>query len=489
MKTKFIKLLFLAMTTSMLWSCNDDDGGDNPPPAGGGNNTGCTTPTKLVNFKFTGIGNSDTQNEKIKWFKDTIYILNGFVFLNSGDTLEIEPGTIIKANPGAGAEASALIIARGAYIDARGTAAEPIIFTSVQDNICRTTGNASTPNLAKSARGLWGGLIILGRAAINTSSGTAQIEGIPTSEARGQYGGSVNNDNSGIVRYVSLRHGSTNIGAGNEINGLTMGGVGNGTTIEYVEVFAMDDDGFEWFGGTVNSKYLASVYSQDDAFDWDFGWRGQNQFWYGYQEPGFTGSDRGFEADGWASNNATTTNWSYPSIHNMTLIGQGTGGTGSGNAAFFFTEGTGVDLNNSIIGNFRNGLQTAQISSSTNNNISDRLASGDFKIKNSVLFGLTSGWSANSTLDSVVAGSDPNATAVRNMLKDAANANQATNITTSLAIPFNPVFSSISKTAAGIPTSAVNGFTYSNVTYVGAFGTGESWLKGWSAATRYGIIP
>jgi hypothetical protein len=131
-------------------------------------------------------------------------------------------------------------------------------------------GNGETPETS----GLWGGLIILGRAPISASANEIQIEGIPTTDMNGLYGGSIANDNSGIIKYVSIRHGGANIGNGNEINGLTLGGVGNGTIIENVEIVGNQDDGVEFFGGTVNVKNLLVWNSGDDAVDVDQSWGG-----------------------------------------------------------------------------------------------------------------------------------------------------------------------------------------------------------------------
>ncbi|MCB0260439.1 MAG: T9SS C-terminal target domain-containing protein, partial [Calditrichaeota bacterium] len=141
--------------------------------------------------------------------------------------------------------------------------------------------DVSDPNdLDLNTRGLWGGVILLGKARINTTLGEGQIEGIPTTEPRGAYGGNDDNDNSGVVRYVSIRYGGTDIGANNEINGLTFGAVGRGTVVEYVEVFNNKDDGYEWFGGTVRTRYLVSAFNGDDCFDYDEGFRGYGQFWF-----------------------------------------------------------------------------------------------------------------------------------------------------------------------------------------------------------------
>jgi len=218
------------------------------------------------------------------WDAKKVWILGGRIFVTSGATLTIEPGTIIKGEAGAGASATALVIARGGKINAAGTATKPIIFTSIADKLSIAdiaAGKFASPNLLPEVNGLWGGLIILGKAKISASeSGTTtqktevQIEGIPTSDPNGLYGGSDDADNSGVLKYVSVRHGGTEIGAGNEINGITFGGVGSGTVVENIEVIGNQDDGIEWFGGTVNCKNVAVWNVGDDGLDTDQAYRG-----------------------------------------------------------------------------------------------------------------------------------------------------------------------------------------------------------------------
>ena len=233
------------------------------------------------------VGNSNkiiTQNitANTTWYADTVYQLGGRIAVVDGVTLTIEPGTVIKGEAGTGANATALLIARGGKLIAEGTASAPIIFTTVADEITPELvqmGHLESPNLDPTVQGLWGGVIVLGRAPISASNSTGdksevQIEGIPTSDANGLYGGTIAEDNSGILRYVSIRHGGTNIGSGNEINGLTLGGVGSGTTIEHIEVVSNQDDGIEWFGGTVNVQNVVVWNVGDDAIDTDQSWGG-----------------------------------------------------------------------------------------------------------------------------------------------------------------------------------------------------------------------
>ena len=273
---------------------------------------GCTDPNAVNynekakkddgNCKYT---NADDENviyissnitNNTTWQNDKIYILTSRIAVTNGATLTIEPGTIIKGEAGTGANATALIIARGAKLHAEGTANQPIIFTSIADEI--THGQIASPNLDPTMNGLWGGLIILGNAPISADAPTAQIEGIPASDPNGLYGGSNANDNSGIIKYVSIRHGGANIGEGNEINGMTLGGVGNGTTIENIEVVGNQDDGVEFFGGTVNVKNLVVWNVGDDAIDTDQAYAGTLDNFIVLCMPGSNPTDHALEIDG-----------------------------------------------------------------------------------------------------------------------------------------------------------------------------------------------
>ena len=283
------------------------------------------------------------------WTANNTYILDGMVFVNSGDELTIEPGTIIKGMPGSGAEASALIVARGGKINAVGTQENPIIFTFEQDAL-----DGSTPYNTK---GQWGGVIILGNAQLNSSPGETQIEGIPDTESRGLYGGNDDLDNSGTMTYVSIRHGGTDIGAGNEINGLTLGGVGSQTTLEYIEVIANADDGVEFFGGTASIKYVLTAFCGDDSFDYDEGWRGYGQFWCTVQEEG--DGDRGGEHDG-GTDPEDGLPYAHPIISNATYIGQG---TSAGKRAITLRDNAGGEYHKSIFFNWGKGIDIENLAS------------------------------------------------------------------------------------------------------------------------------
>lgn len=276
----------------------------------------------------------------VTWKKDKEYIIEGFVFVNDGQTLTIEPGTVVRFKAGEGENASALIVSRGGKIMAEGTADDPIIFTAESDDLILS--------VEKQQRGLWGGLIILGNAPINLKGGESIIEGIPYSEPRGVFGGPDENDDSGVLRYVSIRHGGTNIGDGNEINGLTLGGVGSKTVIDYVEIISNEDDGVEIFGGTVNLKHMVVSGCGDDAFDYDLGWNGNGQFWLAVQSENL--GDNIIEAGGGTDPVIGTPN-SLPDIFNATLVGNGN--NGDGGCLKFFNYAGGVLANSVLVNNNR----------------------------------------------------------------------------------------------------------------------------------------
>ena len=226
-----------------------------------------------------------------------IWTLDGRVFVKNGATLTIPAGTIIKAAGGTGTNASVLVVAQGASIQANGTAEAPIIMTSVADDI--EVGQLAGSNLDQNVRGLWGGLIVLGNAHVHgddpAGATTQQIEGIPADVAEGLFGGTDDTDSSGSITYLSVRHGGAEIGADNEINGITFGGVGNGTTVNHIEVVGNVDDGVEFFGGSVNATNVIVWGQGDDAVDIDMSYDGTIDNVMIIQEPA---GDHAMEIDG-----------------------------------------------------------------------------------------------------------------------------------------------------------------------------------------------
>ena len=260
MKNNNLITIILISTISLLsFSCKKPVDCGNPP---------CDDNLTINNIiEVSSNITSDTE-----WESDKIYLLTTRVSVESGNTLTIQPGTIIKGRSGTGVNATALLVSRGSKIIADGTIDNPIIFTTEVDKI--TSGEIVSPNLPSNLNGLWGGLIILGDAPISADAKSMQIEGIPVSDKNGLFGGDDETDNSGIIRYVSVRHGGANIGDANEINGITFGGVGSGTIVENIEVVANQDDGVEFFGGSVSVKNVVVWNNGDDALDTDMAWSG-----------------------------------------------------------------------------------------------------------------------------------------------------------------------------------------------------------------------
>ena len=311
----------------------------------------CRKTDYTIESKTEVITDNGSGTGTVFWSSDKEYLLEGFVFVNDGQVLTIEAGTVIRSKTGQGSSASALIVARGGQIIAQGTADKPIIFTVEGDDL-----QGSVPPEAK---GLWGGLIVLGAAPLNLSANEAHIEGIPLYEPRGTYGGFQEDDNSGVLSYISIRHSGTNIGEGNEINGLTLGGVGNQTIIDHIEVISCADDGFEIFGGSPNLRYVVAAFCGDDSFDYDIGYHGKGQFWFAFQEA--SQGDKLIEADG-GIDPITGTPLSNPNILNATMIGRG---NSFNQYIATFNRNAGGRLANSIFINQARGISIEYVEGSS----------------------------------------------------------------------------------------------------------------------------
>ena len=391
MKKFILSSLILAALTLSVTSCEDEtnaggvscfngimDGDETGVDCGGSCVPCATCDDGIKNGDETGIdcGGSNcapctgivTKSGQITsdetWIASNIYILAGKVVVDEGVTLTIEPGTIIKGQKGTGSLASALIVARGAKIMAEGTSEEPIIFTSIDDNI--EVGQQAGTNLNESNNGLWGGVLILGYAkgSFRGDVTEVQIEGIPAGDTFGLYGGDDDDDNSGVFKYVSIRHGGALIGEGNEINGLTLGSVGRGTVIDHVEVVANFDDGVEFFGGTVNASNLLVWAQGDDALDIDQAYAGTIE--NSLVILGET-SDHAFEIDGpegayeglFTINNTTIIgNMDTPGGEYADYRSRAMGSTNN-IYAYGFKESSDVELdNNGVSQNFLDGKLT-----------------------------------------------------------------------------------------------------------------------------------
>lgn len=341
------------------------------------------------------------------WTSGNVYYLRGQIFVKNGATLTIQPGTIIlgdKTATGAG-----LFICKGSKINAVGTEAQPIVFTSDQ-----TPGN----------RGLgdWGGVILMGQAGNNQPGGIAYIEGFAPS-ADTEFGGGTSpddNDNSGIMQYVRIEFGGYVYQPNKEINGLTFGSVGKSTVIDHIQVSFANDDAYEWFGGNVNCKYLVSYRNLDDDFDTDFGYSGQVQFGLSVRDPQIAdnpsvSTSEGFESDNDASG-STATPQTSAIFSNMTLIGPFRGNTASPIAAGYrrgarIRRNSGLKIFNSIFMDHDRGIHIDGALCEAN------ASSGNLKFMNNLMAGNTTGkvceknsgstfniwsWFASSSNDSLV---------------------------------------------------------------------------------------
>jgi len=259
----------------------------------------------LLNISFPQVALEGDITTDMTLTSGNTYLLKGFVRVKSGVTLTIQPGTVIY---GENVSRSSLIVQPGGKLMAIGTQENPIIFTSE----FRKAGASRPPTY-----GDWGGIIILGNARVNPSGGIAQIEG-----PGDVYGGTNDEENSGVIKYVRIEYPGIAFSPNNEINGLTFGGVGRGTTVDYVQVSFSGDDSYEWFGGTVNCKHLIAFKGWDDDFDTDFGFTGKLQFLVGIRDPQVADQSQsnGFESDNDGSGSVNTPLTS-PTWFNVTLIG------------------------------------------------------------------------------------------------------------------------------------------------------------------------
>lgn len=391
------------------------------------------------------------------------YLLRGFVNVNAPATLTIEPGTVIF---GEKSSKGTLIINRGAKINASGTADMPIVFTS---------------QLAPGQRGAgdWGGVIIAGRSSINVPGGTATIEG-GTGTIYG--GGSTpdDNDNSGVLRYVRIEFPGIAFLPDNEINGLTLGGVGRGTTIEYIQVSFSGDDAFEWFGGTVNARYLIAYRSVDDDFDTDFGYAGKVQFALGLRDPqlaDISGSN-GFESDndGTGTTNSPRT---QPLFSNVTLIGPMADTAASRNTNYrrgaHLRRSTLTSIYNSIVMGWPTGLLL------DGSNVVAACSTDVLQIRNSIWAGLRQGNAFTTTVASFDA-------AGWYTTASFGNRSYTQPVEVGLAAPFNldnpnpvPQTASPAATGASFTNARLSDPFFVVTTYVGAFApTGIRWDQGWA---------
>lgn len=348
-------LILMALFLLMAISCSDNNSVT-------GNENDIENPDGLIILR----GDLATQTLT----KDKKYLLEGQVFVRDGNTLTIEPGTVIFGDKRTRAT---LIIDKGGKIMADGTREEPIVFTSAQEPGVRDRGD-------------WGGLVILGRANVNQPS--PAIEGITPEVFFGTTGSTeFDDESSGILRFVRVEFGGIELSPNNETNSITMGGVGRGTIMEYNMVSFGGDDGFEWFGGTVNGKYFISHAMWDDDFDCDYGWSGNVQYGLVVRYPGFAdqSTSNGIECDN-GPNDTDVFPLTTGTFSNLTIIGPIKNGSTVGNSNY----GHAVDLRrrvsasifNSVFTGFPRGIRMNQPSVYSN------YSEGRGVLENNILVGL-----------------------------------------------------------------------------------------------------
>ena len=293
---------------------------------------------------------------------DTVYTIEGLLIVDAGGSLTVPAGTRVLGSTTV--QPSALIVRAGGQLFSNGTADAPVVFTSDKP-------------AGQRARGDWGGIVLNGRSLCNFPAGECVGEG-----NSGPYGGNVLDDDSGAIVYTRIEFAGFEVSFGNELNALTMNGVGSGTEIHHVQAHYGSDDGFEWFGGTVNAKYLLATGISDDSFDYSTGWQGKGQFWIAQQDP--NDADNGFEVDG-NEDNFDATPFTQPLLYNITLVGKGPGGAGGAagesTRGMLLRRGTAGDIFNAIIVGF--GTSGLDID---NAETVSRITSGDFSIQNSIVF-------------------------------------------------------------------------------------------------------
>lgn len=489
-KTKFYGCLgVLALAGTMFTACSDDDnnGGNEKPSAAvwtvnGGINA-CDhvlftesdkAGSKDVNDKGTQIGNGD--QEFVFTGKQTLkkgtYILKGWVYIADGAELTIEPGTVIKGDKDTKA---ALIAERGGKLIAQGSETQPIVFTSEQAAGSRRPGD-------------WGGIILCGKARTNATE--QQIEGGP----RTKHGGNDDNDNSGVLSYVRIEFAGYPFATDQEINGLTLGSVGKQTKIDHVQVSYSNDDSFEWFGGTVDCKYLIAYKGWDDDFDTDNGFSGHVQYGLSIRDPKIADKSmsNGFESD----NNAKGTNadpHTSAVFSNITFVGPKMGDKNFVNDASYITAGAYNPNNGSGLGRFQSGMQIRRDSHLSCFNsvvvgwpvglIVDKQLGDCQGAATNGLFKLQNLWFAN--LDAI--GTDEN-----KVLTDPNNESFSAKFF--LAQPGNKYSASADgwfdvtgyRPTAASPLLSAASFTdallagFEKVAYVGAFGNGADWTANWT---------
>ena len=446
-----------------------------------------------------------------------LYILDKKIYVPNGKSLTINPGVVIKARAYSTADSAvALVVSRGGKIFANGTESCQIVFTAEADPMDGT--------YALSNKGKWGGVAIAGKATNNlklspngpfsvgvagkicVADGLGTFEGFNSTNYKDQFGANLtagetfnDNDNSGIMTYVSIRHSGAILVLGGELNGLSLGSVGRATTIDHIEIVSCADDAIEMFGGTVNVKYYTTLFNNDDMYDYDLGYSGKSQFIFGIFASDTTVSadaDNAFEMDA-DDQKSNLLPRSHPVVYNATMIGNNKkvlSADNSGLSAFQAKELAEGEFYNSVFANFRYGLnlikavgtRTGGFEAYHNWASTGGNSTNSLKIKCNAFVGITKDIAIDKNAATAVSATDSAQFFTTDLNTSFASlpgfvptwaANFTTNTVTTKfdAVP-NPQITN----AVGCPTPTADGF-YSPVTYKGAFAaTGKNWLSNWA---------
>ena len=420
--------------TGALAACGDDESPTTPPPP--------ETDPMVVALEgdIGGIMRLDAH---------VTYTMQGVVTVLDGAELHIPAGTTILGSTEV--IPTALIVAQGGKLYSEGTADAPVVFTSANP-------------VGERRRGDWGGIAIFGYSNCNFGDDCV-AEGIGR-----PYGGTDTSDDSGVMTYTRVEYCGFEVTFGNELNCLTLNGVGSGTRLDHIQAHYGSDDGFEWFGGTVDLKYALATGISDDSFDYSTGWQGRGQFWIAQQDP--DDSDHGYEVDG-NEIDFDAEPFTEPTIYNVTLVGGGRAGGGGETRGMLHRRGTGGHIYNHIVVEMSDfGLDIDQ------DETIDRMDAGRFEIRNSIIFGNETNFRINDEQE----GEQPIDTESIFMTPEWNNQVADPDLANPLdrANPdFRPNPGSPARGAGADPPD--DGFFTTGIDYVGGVDPdGEEWYKGWT---------
>ena len=414
------------------------------------------TPSTGQVISISGDITSDT-----KWYGNARYLLSGFVYVKNNATLTIEPGTIIK---GVSGTKGTLIIEKGSKIMAQGTASNPIVFTSDKPKGQRSYGD-------------WGGVVICGNGLTNKhDAGTGS--GVAEGGIGSTYGGTVANDNSGVLQFVRIEFPGIPLTAtsNSEINGLTLYAVGSGTTIDHIQVSYSGDDSYEWFGGSVNAKYLVALRGWDDDWDTDNGFNGKIQFFVSLRDPAVADQSQsnGFESDN-DSDGSTLTPITAPVFVNGSVFGPlATPGTTAHTLyrhAMQLRRGTRTSIYNTVFAGWPHGL----FIDGAKGDSPAQATANVLQIENSVMSGMTNNYVTTSLATSEAWYLDATR---HNEIKGNNDLLMLTSPFTLTAPNFLPAAGSPLLSGASFTNSRLTDTFFTSVAYRGAFGT-TNWTSGW----------